>query len=185
MSKKMRRVITIVLSLIMLCSLSITALADTHDGTTTISITTGSGGSGGGDDPVTLGWNLTIPADFKIDYEAGATEISADVDVPKITVYPSTEALGSKEIRVYLKHTGFFVSGNDKLAYTLKAGNGSGNTISSSSYGSGEKVDFCDNYGQFYENGGWLELTISASEWAKAKNNATYTTTFTWSSSLN
>ncbi len=190
----MRRITVLAISLILLCSLTVTVFADeiaeeaagVYAGSTTITLTGngsggGTGGSGGGG---SVTYNLTVPANFSID--ADVTE--ARLNACSVAVTSGIPGNGDT-VRVFLRYDGNFTNttdGSDRIAYSIKKGTGSMmTTLPTNSDTLAYEIPYISAYGY------WKPVTssdetyvcIDSYQWSKTTNGATYRTSITWSSS--
>ena len=102
----MKKILSLLLALTLLCSLSITAFADTGgDQTITLTVPEEQGPS----------WTLNIPADMTVAYRATSTALTMPT-ITNVSNLPDNEW-----IHAYFVYTGNFSSGSNTIPFTLTA----------------------------------------------------------------
>ena len=164
----MKKIVSLLLALVLLCSLSVTAFADT-----------------GGDQTITLtvpeetspSWTLNIPADMTVAYRAESTALT----MPTITNV--SDLADDVRIHVYIGYTGSFSSGSNTIPFTLTGP--SGQTILQGDESSRSVVGYYTNESGYYNNypDGAMTLDITEDAWNAAAP-GTYSTVITYSSEI-
>ena len=164
----MKKLLSLLLALTLLCSLSVTAFADTS-GDQTITLTV----------PETPSptCTLNIPADMTVEYRAASTALT----MPTITNV--SDLSDDVRIHVYIGYTGNFSSGSNTIPFTL-VGPGD-QTILQGDASSRSVVGYYTNASGYYNNypDGAMTLDITEDAWnAAAPGN--YSTVITYSSEI-
>ena len=161
----MKKILSLLLALTLLCSLSVTAFADTS-GDQTVTLTVPEAPS-----PT---WTLNIPADTTVEYRAASTALAT----PTITNVSDLDGL----IYVYIGYTGNFSSGSNTIPFTLM---GHGQTILKGDESSRSVMGIYRNesgYENYYPEGA-MTLDITEDAWNAAAP-GTYSTVITYTSEI-
>ena len=155
----MKKNLSLLLALTLLCSLSVTAFADTS-GDQNITLTV--------PEETSPSWTLNIPADMTVAYRAESTALT----MPTITNVSNLEDV--EIIDVTIRYTGNFSSGSDTIPFTLVGSDGQTIVQNLIIGGYVNGVGYTD-----YTNGVTLDITGDA--WNAAAP-GTYSTVITYSS---